>query len=693
MKRTVLIFLLLLLTYSIQAKKVEMQTAQNVGLAYYYEHVNQFFTVELKALNVTSVSTEFENILPIYYIFNINNNGFVIVSADDIATPVLGYSYETDFNSNEISPELKYWLNGVKKTIANAITNNLTATNEINNTWSYYMSRTSVNLNFTKDKTVAPLLTSTWDQGKYYNQLCPAATGGPDDKAYAGCVATSMGQIMYYYRYPNQGLGSHGGINFGATTYNWDNMLDNLNNYNDGIATLLYHAGKAVNMNYAADGSGAQTYDCPSALKNHFNYNSTCDYVSYDFDGYTQTTWQNLMKSNIDLGHPMIYSGFESGGSGHAWVCDGYDASNNFHMNWGWSGSANGYFAITNLTAGGYTFYEGHGLVYNIFPPSTSYPSNCTGTKTINFSTGTIEDGSGISNYQNNNDCLWLIEPTETVTKVILSFINFSTEATNDIVTVYDGNSTSSPVLGTFSGSTLPNNVLSTGPQMLVRFQTNGSVVNNGWKAYYRCYFPTYCSGITTLTTANGLIEDGSGSDNYSYNNLCRWSISPPNATSITIDFTTFNLVSNDYLKIYDQNTNALLAYYTGSTIPSSATYNISNVLLLFRSDNYLNSQGFSLNYTSNSLIGIDENSSLHGITIFPNPVKNYLILNIESIFTGNNNLSIYSIDGREVYSEIFDIKSVGRVKAIDVSNLTSGIYLLSVSNNRDRKFMKFIKE
>ena len=693
MKRILLISFLFLFAFAIQAKKVEIQTAQNIGLAYYYEHVNQFIPLEQKAMSVSAVYTEYDNAIPVYYVFSINPKGFVIVSADDNVTPVLGYSYESDFKSDALPESFQLWLGGIKKTILDVITNNISANAEINGSWNYYTSRNADNMNINKSKVVAPLCTSLWNQDKYYNQYCPAATGGPDGKAYVGCVATSMGQIMYYYRYPATGQGSHGGINFGTTTYNWDNMLDDLGNYNDAVATLSYHAGKSVNMSYAADGSGAQTSDCPAALKNYFKYNSTCTYATYDWGGYTQTTWTNLIKSNLDLSHPMIYSGFEAGGSGHAWVCDGYDASNNLHMNWGWSGSANGYFATTNLSAGGYTFSQGHGLVYNFFPPTTSYPSNCTGSKTVNFTTGTIEDGSGPSDYQNNNDCQWLISPTETVSKITLSFITFSTEATNDIVTIYDGNSISSPVLATFSGSTLPGSITSTGSEMLVRFQTNGSVTNSGWKASYRSIFPVYCNGITTLTAETDTIHDGSALETYTYNHLCRWIISPPNALSITLDFLAFDMATNDSLRIYDQISNTKVASYSGSSLPASQTYNTSKILVMFKTDNYLNGQGFDLSYNCTlSQAGI-ENKGLKQFAVFPNPANTKLNIQFVSENTETLNIQLISISGKTVYTEDLNNFTGSFNKSIETGTLAKGVYLLRIIGEKQTIHEKIVIE
>ena len=679
MKKAILILFLLTATLWVQAKKIETTQARNVGIAYFYEHAAQFKPLLLKSLDVSSTLVEYEGSTPLYYIFNLGSEGFVIVSADDRATPVLGYSYESVYDPSNLPDGFKFWMNEVRKTIATAISDDIKASPEIESAWAYYSTRTPDNMEIKKSKAVSPLMTSTWNQDKYYNQLCPVASGGPDGRAYAGCVATSMGQIMYYYRFPNTGQGTHSGINLGNTTYQWDNMLDDLGNYNDAVATLLYHAGKTVNMNYSATGSGAQTSDVPEALENHFRYSSDCNYASYTWGGYSQTSWKNLLKGNLDAKHPLIYSGTDDANGGHAWNCDGYDASDNFHMNWGWSGAANGYYAINNLTAGGYSFTSWHGVVYNAYPPTTSYPANCTGTKNITFFTGTIEDGSGPSNYQNNNDCRWLIDPTETVSKITLTFISFATEASNDVVTIYNGSTTSDPVIGTYSGSTLPASVTSTGPTMLVRFQTNGSTTNAGWKAMYRSTFPSYCSGITTLSTPSGNIEDGSGSDNYTYNHLCRWSIAPPNASSITLSFSAFNVASNDFLKIYDQVTNTEMANYSGATIPASHTYNTSKLMLLFKSDGYQNAPGFSASYTSTTT-GIDQADGYDALRVYPNPAGKQITIEFNPGPDSDLSVSLYSLTGKLILSEEISNISGLVVKNLDISSCSSGTYLLRIS-------------
>ncbi|HOY33186.1 MAG TPA: C10 family peptidase [Bacteroidales bacterium] len=691
MKRILFCILTVLFIIPVKADKVDLTLAKKAGMAYFYEHAGQFVDLDVKDLGIKDVYTESEGNIPLYYIINLVPKGFIIVAADDNVIPVIGYSYESGIDPLRMPENLKYWMSLVRAEIVKAITQNIKADENISSQWNYYSNCLTEQLVIKKSKAIAPLCASTWNQDTYYNQFCPAAAGGPDEKAYAGCVATAMGQIMYYYRYPLQGQGSHGGINFGSTTYQWDNMLDDLTNYNEAVATLLYHCGKAVDMDYAFDGSSANATDCPYAFENYFKYNSTCNYATKYL--YTTSGWQTLLKNNLDARHPMIYSGGDGFSGGHAWVCDGYDASNNFHMNWGWSGAYNGYFALNNLTAGGSSFNDFQGVVEGIYPPTANYPYNCAGTKSISGITGTVEDGSGPGNYTNNKDCFWLIDPVETVTRITLTFTEFATEAGYDEVTVYDGSTTAATVLGTFSGTTLPANVVSTGPQMLIRFTTDGNLTNTGWKATYKSSFPSYCNGISTITTTAGTIADGSGTDNYTYNQLCRWRITPPAAQTITLNFTAFNLANNDYLKVFDQTNNNLLDQYSGTSLPSGKTYNTGSVLLYFKTDGYLNAPGFSINFTSTGSAGLEENGNLSELNIFPNPAHNEL--NIEFSVNQPENIvtELCSLTGTVVYRDEQNGFYGNFLKTISVAKLSQGVYLLRIKGDSQSLVKKVVIE
>lgn len=365
-KLTTLFFSLLVVTFAF-GKSVTMEKASQVANNYFAMYSGK------AALNIESSFSKSYDGITTYYVFNYTGGGFVVVSADDIAIPILAQSNE-GFVENEITnPNAKFWFESYSKEIAHGIAANADNSESIAE-WNKILN----NEIDAPTMDVAPLVTTNWDQGQWYNYYCPTAAGGPGGKAWAGCVATTMGQVMKYFNFPAKGVLSHSynhptygnqSANFGATLYNFSSMGSSATSgsYTE-IATLLRHAGVAVNMDYAPDGSGAFSTDVPWAMATYFNYDqATIKYAAKT--SYTNTTWIALLKSELDASRPVYYSGSGPGG-GHAWVCDGYRTSDNkFHMNWGWSGSSNGYFSVTGtIVAGGYTFNTNFGIVYGFAP-------------------------------------------------------------------------------------------------------------------------------------------------------------------------------------------------------------------------------------------------------------------------------------------------------------------------------------
>lgn len=366
-KTTTLLLALMVATFAF-GKSVTMEQAKQVANKY-------LSATSLKA--TPSVANSFSksyNGITTYYVFNYAGGGFVVVSADDAAKPILAKSDEGFIETEITNPEARYWFENYSKEIAHIVASKAVNTESLAE-WNKILS------NGIKASTadVAPLLTTTWDQLQYYNYYCPAVAGGSGGKAPTGCVATTMGQIMKYYNFPATGIGSYSfndsrygqlSANFGATTYNFANMKAKatFSSYKE-IATLLYHAGVSVNMNYAVDGSGAQSESVPLAMSKYFNYDNSTIGIAY-LENYSPTEWEALLKSELDAKRPLYYSGSDPT-SGHAWVCDGYSSSGGytmFHMNWGWSGSANGYFSIGALNSGNGDFNLGNAVVYGIKP-------------------------------------------------------------------------------------------------------------------------------------------------------------------------------------------------------------------------------------------------------------------------------------------------------------------------------------
>lgn len=310
----------------------------------------------------------------LYFIMFTDGN-YAIVSGDDNAYPILAYSDEGLTKINDLPPALHYWLELYSAQIAQIRTEKLNII-EHNALWAVLLDG-SYSSSAKQNRAVVPLVSALWNQDFPYNALCPADAQGPGGRVYAGCVATAMGMVMKYWNHPQTGQGNHTyyasgygyqSANFGATTYLWDQMGDSIGTEYMPIATLLYHCGVSVNMDYAPDGSGAQSTDAAEAMVDYFRY-PTAEYKSRS--SYSQATWNALITTQLNNGVPLYYSGHGSGG-GHAFVLDGYDTADHFHFNFGWSGSGNGYYYTNNLNPGGSDFNDSQGIIINTIPVNYS---------------------------------------------------------------------------------------------------------------------------------------------------------------------------------------------------------------------------------------------------------------------------------------------------------------------------------
>jgi len=229
--------------------------------------------------------------------------------------------------------------------------------------------------------------------------------------------------------------------------------------------------------------------------------------------------------------------------------------------------------------------------------------SFCSGVTYLNEFSGTVSDGSGSANYNNNSNCKWVIAPAG-ANQISLMFTTFNTESGYDTVFVYDGPDETYSVLATWWGNTLPP-VISTSSgvgAMCIRFSSDVLQTESGWSASYQATgnIPG-CGGGTTLTAPSGTFSDGSNSNYYGNNQQCYWHIAPPCATSISLTFSQFNTEQNyDGIIIYSdlEGTNQI-GVFSGTSIPNSITSNTGVMLVLFISDYSTNMQGFAANYTS----------------------------------------------------------------------------------------------
>ena len=354
------------------AQSITINTAKEIAK----NHMLAFGKSHLKSARINQVKyqlsvaeTDSESKDTLYFVLNDTiNRGFVIVAADKRSWPILGYSLEKNFDKSNQPPAFIDWMENRRKEIAIIKKNNLTASDNIAQQWERLSS-----VNYSEETTtVGPLIQTTWDQGCYYNSLCPFDSNGPCDHVLTGCVATAMAQIMKYWNYPEYGTGSHSYVNspygtltanFSATTYQWAQMPNNVTAQNDAVATLMFHCGVAVNMDYGANSSSAVQEK--NALVNYFGYSPNAQHVYKS--SYSSTDWVNLMKFELDSHRPIWYGGYGSYG-GHAFICDGYQNSDYFHINWGWSGYQDGYFYLGSLNPGQYDFNNDQDAVIKLFP-------------------------------------------------------------------------------------------------------------------------------------------------------------------------------------------------------------------------------------------------------------------------------------------------------------------------------------
>lgn len=367
----------------VQANPVNVSHAKYVGQQFVQANFEQSRQSQDLTLVYTGTSTRGE---ACFYVFNVGNEGFVMVSADDFYRPIIGYSDERAFDAENINPELGYMLDKLITSRTGKFTGK--ATPKIAAEWQSVMnSGRLISRNGGREKFY--LVQTKWDQGSPYNYYCPEAAGGPGGRVYAGCVATAMSQMMKYWNHPLQGAGSHTdynsgygplSANFGETTYDWDNMPLQLNNNSpqeqiEAVALLMYHCGIAVDMHYAIDGSGAYSQDVPPRISQHFGYTNQA--VLRSRDSYTYDNWAQMLKESFDMGWPLYYSGQGPEG-GHAFVCDGYDDNGFFHYNWGWSGSGDDYYDFDKIE-----YNSSDGAIFN-FVPTEIYNSTAQAPTNLN---------------------------------------------------------------------------------------------------------------------------------------------------------------------------------------------------------------------------------------------------------------------------------------------------------------------
>lgn len=374
--------------FHLHAQTVSEEVALKVAKNFYEMNVNPEVKKEVakgKSFVFKNITKELKENNDTYFVYDVNeNDGYVIVSNEYGVNPILGYSDKGHLSNAKkaISPEFAYLLEDFQKKIEYVKSHAKKTDRTVSNRWSSLKGKSAATLVYST--AVAPLIKTNWNQSPYYNALCPSDAGG---QAITGCVATAIAQVMKFWNYPTTGTGSHcytdngygrgsyGNlcVDFGATTYKWADMPNELNSTStpaqiNAVATLMYHVGVGVNMGYSPSASGAWP-TTNNALVSYFNYAPDTNFLNRNLTPNAE--WSALMKNDLDKGYPVLYTGFYVGGAGHEWVCDGYDQNGLFHMNFGWGGGANGYFNLDDPNG----FVSSQACYFNL-RPSVSSPYN-----------------------------------------------------------------------------------------------------------------------------------------------------------------------------------------------------------------------------------------------------------------------------------------------------------------------------
>ena len=342
------------------------------------------------------------------HVFNAEGGGFVIVSADDRCADILGYSTvgSVPERGDSLPPGLRGWLEACNHELQ-------LLDDQPDNAASRMTTGQRRSVSAAKTP-VSPLLTCRWNQGAPYNAQCPL-----DGSVHSvtGCVATAMAQVLYYHRMENsRELGATEAYTesgktveaLPATTLDWSLLIDDYSDtytetQQQAVATLMQYAGAAVKMDYSASLSTALAKDIPAAFCSCFGYDA--DVAVAHRNDYTYDDWVDLVYGELATNGPVLYTG-QSAGGGHAFVVDGYEEDDFFHVNWGWGGTADGYFKLSVMNPydqgiGGSTSKSGfdfmQDIIVNVHPQddgiSETVPTATAGSGKLSVVSGSWKLG------------------------------------------------------------------------------------------------------------------------------------------------------------------------------------------------------------------------------------------------------------------------------------------------------------
>lgn len=668
-------------------------TAQPVSMPEAHHAATRFFQSHQKNLQrCAAVIADGSDTL--LYIFNAEN-ACVVISGDKRVPPVLAFSDHQLYNAEDVIPPVKMWLDNYQQQLRQL--KSQPVTQDLHAGWRHLAEGRSA---FKGTSEVLPLMKSHWGQGTFYSYYCPRDFQGENNHVVTGCVATAMAQLIYYYRFPETGIGSYSyadstygeqSADYGNTHYEYSAMCDDPTSVNLAISTLMYHCGVGVDMVYGPDGSGMYNHSAARVLRTFFKYSPETEYV---FRDSTDLNWDSLIVSHLHRNMPLYYAGWSNPNiNGHGFICDGYKMVGNnyyYHFNFGWDGSADGYFYTNALNLSGTNFNLAQELIINAYPDTTLYEypvaQPLTGTKVLTSVAGSFTDGTqAFDLYRPNMDYTWIIRPQADDFSSISLKIEYDVAA-GDSLFVSFNNPALAAMTFTDSVGTLTNTWDCT--EITVRLVTDDSLAASGVRASYNSVVDPFCEGQVVRTSATGTIEDGSGSDNYRPFSTCKYRIIVPAYDVIQLHFDYLDLEEgHDFLRVYDNNfsDDALLASLTGSMSDTTLTFYVPRLAMLFETDEQNNANGFKFTYRAGH-VGV-EDQEIPEIAVFPNPVSDRLFIRGDGEI---NSVVVRDRLGRVVR---LSAEQNGNGCSLSVADLPDGMYLLQFNYNNQTITRKFIKQ
>lgn len=635
--------------------------------------------------------------MPVFYRYNIGDKGFIIISASDLTYPVLAYSFDEIFVEHQGT---QYILSDYTAQIEVLEKSKAVQDSKIAQLWAHY-SATDFVSNGSKGVSLKPLIHTRWNQDKFYNTYCPwdvAAGSYYDYRVPNGCVALAIAQLMFYYRYPETGVGGisyvpapypRQTVQFYKAQYNWDAMVNEPLTYTNEIAEIIYHIGVVAKMNYAPDGSGADTELTVKGLKAYFKYGDYNAWCRSENQG-DNSTYGTILRNYLNGLHPILYSGHRpNGGGGHAFLLDGYNENLMFHVNWGWGGSSDGYYHIDYLAPGHSGIgFDDYSCAWLVQPNSEFYNIACGGFKRQTATSGSISSGAPFKNYAPQPNCSWMIAAPY-ANQYRFTFNKVHTTPNADVVTIYNGSTQSSGIAAQFSGDTVPPNpIIVNADSVLVTFR--GTVATNSqYKGFSIDYTTTSntprCQSVYPPNTDAYTVYSPETIDGkYLPDVACTWQLRPQYTKGFNFRFNKFDLADGDFVEIYNAVTTPPTLYkrFDVNEIPSGIyTVSFNKANIKFVSDNYKEKSGFEL---SEEVIAGIKDEVADNMHIYPNPAHNELII---------DNAEWGMEDKVEIYNMLGQLQNVAALNTqhsiIDVSNLTAGFYLLHITTKNGKTIKK----